>query len=167
MNCEQARTRWHLRFDEGAEDAELEDHLESCAPCREYAGQMDRLAGVLEELRVETESVVSRPAGLSVDQRVGVPQRLRWVSARRFMRIAAAVVLLVGGGVLYYSSQRATVEPGAFPAEVGPPDPRIGISLRAETAERFMAVAKPTSEPDVQLYWLYPKMKAERSENRS
>ena len=167
MNCEEARRRWHERFDGGAEDAELEDHLESCASCRQYVEQMDRLAGVLDELRVETESVVSRPAGLSVDQRVGVSRRLRWASARRFMRLAAAVAVLVGGGVLYYSIDRVTVPPPVAPGKVEPLDPRIGISLRAETAERFMAVAKPTSEPDVQLYWLYPKMKSKRSENRS
>ena len=167
MNCEEARTRWHVRFDEGGEDAGLEDHLESCASCREYAGQMDRLAGVLDQLRVETESIVSRPAGLSANERVEAPQRMSWAYARRFVRIAAAVAVLVGGGVLYHSSQRQTVGPGVSSGEVEPLDPRFGISLRAETAERFMAVAKPTSEPDVQLYWLYPKMKSKRSEDRS
>ena len=167
MNCEEARPRWHERFDGGAKDAELEDHLEFCASCREYAGQMDRLAGVLDELRVETESVVSRAVGLSADERVKSPQRMSWVFARRFMRIAAAVAVLVGGGVFYYSSHRVPVGPGVSTGEVGLADPRIGISLRAETAERFMAVAKPTSEPNVQLYWLYPKMKSKRSEDRS
>ena len=106
MNCEEARARWHERLDGGGEDAGLEEHLESCASCREYAGQMDRLAGVLDELKVETESVVSRPVGLSADERVKAPQRMNWVFARRFMRIAAAVAVLVGGGVLYYSSHR-------------------------------------------------------------
>ena len=167
MNCDEARTRWHKRFDGGAKDAELEDHLESCASCREYAGQMDRLVGVLNQLRVETESVVSRPVGPSADERVQTPQRSNWAYARRFMRIAAAVAVLVGGGVLYYSSHRAPVGPGVSPGKVERLDPRIGISLRAETAERFMAVAKPTSEPNVQLYWLYPKMKSKRSDDRS
>jgi hypothetical protein len=128
---------------------------------------MDRLADLLDELRVETESVVSRPVGPLSSAGSGAPRRWSWGFVGRVARIAAAVAVLVSGGILYYSTYRAAVNNDTVPRSVEPLDPRVGISLRAETAERFMAVAKPTSEPDVQLYWLYPKMKSKRSENRS
>ena len=118
MNCEEARARWHERLDGGGEDAGLEEHLESCASCREYAGQMDRLAGVLDELKVETESVVSRPVGLSADERVKAPQRMNWVFARRFMRIAAAVVVLVGGAFFIIPVTRRRWAPGHLPVRL-------------------------------------------------
>ena len=166
MNCEEARERWHVRFDEEIEDAKLSGHLDSCGACRQYAAQMDRLAGVLDDLRQETETIVSAPARPATSEQPRGPARTGLRFTWRLTRIAAAVAILVAG-TSYFWSHRATLRPVVSPGESAPPDPRIGISLRGETAQRFMAVTKPTSEPEVQLYWLYPKIEPDRSEDRS
>ena len=183
MNCEEARTRWHQQLEEPQEAAELARHLAECAACQQYTAEMQRIVDVLDELRRDTESIVSRAPAPSAREDGGEPQwwNPRWVTS--LTRAAAVLAILVGGGALYYASQRAmwgpvdtddtvkvvtdsTPEPCEAVVET-PSDPRLGISLRAESAKRMLAVAQPTSQPDVQMYWLYPVSARENSDDSS
>ena len=173
MNCEEAQTRWHQRLEEPHEDAELAGHLAECAACRRYTVEIQSIVGVLGELRRDTESIVSRGPAPPASEVSGEPLRRNPRSVTRMIRAAAAAIaILVGGGLVYYASRQvnrspyvtdgtvevvtdSTLAPGDAVAET-PSDPRIGISLRAESAKRLLAVAQPTSQPDVQMYWLYP-----------
>lgn len=68
---------------------------------------------------------------------------------------------------MYLSSVDRSGSPGDSPSitgSAGPTaprvipfeDPRLGISLRGETEKRYLAVARPASQANVQVFWLYP-----------
>lgn len=167
MNCDEARQRWNDRLDENRPDPALDRHLASCGACRLYGQQMSRITDVLGVLRNETELIVSEStAGLSGDTRF---RRLsHW---RVFMRpatgIAAAIALLVGASLLYVSGRPEVIPSNAGSSvgdqshEQGSPTmssvpPRLGITLRGDSARRFLAVARPAAQDNVQVFWLYP-----------
>lgn len=167
MNCDEARQRWNDRLDENRPDPALDRHLASCGACRLYGQQMSRITDVLGVLRNETELIVSEStAGLSGDTRF---RRLsHW---RVFMRpatgIAAAIALLVGASLLYVGGRPAVIPGNAGPSVVDHPhgqgsptmasvSPRLGITLRGDSARRFLAVARPAPQDNVQVFWLYP-----------
>lgn len=171
MNCDEARQRWNNRLDENRPDPALDRHLASCGTCRLYGEQMSRITDVLGGLRNEAELIVSEStAGLSGDTRF---RRLsHW---RVFMRpatgIAAAIVLMVGASLLYVGGRPAVIpgEVGSSAVDrshgrgsptLGSVSPRLGITLRGESARCFLAVARPAPQDNVQVFWLYPTLAA-------
>lgn len=168
MNCDEARQRWHDRFDEDRDDPALDSHLASCEACRCYAGQMGRIADVLDELRDQTESVVLRQEGGAPDQGEAHGRRSWRVFLRPAMGIAAAIAVAIGASLFYVTDREGiTVDPVGPPMEDQPrvdatqlssASPRLGISLRGESAQRLMAVAQPVSQDNVQVFWLYPTL---------
>jgi hypothetical protein len=171
MNCEEARKRWHECFDDRTEDAALSDHLQACAPCRRYAADMDSLTSALDDLRVETEEIVSSvPGEGSKPSRIVIkPIRLRW--GGRLLRMAAAIALVVAAG-LYVRHVNTVRKPGeAKPiareiqqAEIQP----VRLTLQGESAEQYLSVQSSGkgNEP-VQVIWLYPLPKRTVSEQES
>ena len=167
MNCDEARQRWNNRLDEDRPDPALDRHLASCGACRLYGEQMSRITDILGELRNETELIVSEsPARLPGDARF---RRLSpWgVFMRPATGIAAAIVLLVGASLMYVGHRPAVIPHDAGSSVVDlshgqesptrdSVSPRLGITLRGESARRFLAVARPASQDNVQVFWLYP-----------
>jgi len=172
MNCEEAKGRWHEVFDEGASDRAADEHVRDCAECRRYVDHMTRIADMLGELHRETESVVSHRDSLERHQAprriVAIPfGRLGWLSA-------AAMVGLAVGVALYFQGAEAD-RPGAGRGDFQVTSDqssdveatKLGLSLHGVSAERYLIVARPVSEPNVQLYRLYPALRHEENEATS
>ena len=173
MNCQQARQAWHRRWDDDVVDPSADEHFRSCQPCRAYHAQMDALAGALDELREETESMVSRRGA------VQTPAAGRsWSSMLRPLTRIAAVLALVLTAGLYFSWQQVGNEPMGFSPLAGNMNVSddsddfvivastvkdvTEITLQGESANRYLAVATPTSQPGVKLFWLYPTVGEQR-----
>lgn len=166
MNCEEAQERWHQRRDEDRADAdpdrnpdhELDAHIASCQKCRAYDAEMRLVAGALDELAAEP--LPQRETTTRVRPTIQVYGRL--------FRVAAMIALLVGASWWITNSMppRAAQETETKIVEAQASDPsierhsrggtRIGLSLRGESAGKYLALRRPTSVSNVQLYWLYP-----------
>ncbi len=152
MNCEEAHARWHQRLDENGNDPQLDEHLRSCETCRRYGDEMSLITQALGELRQETEAIGSHgtPATRALVIRGPWPRAIRSLGA-----VAAAVAIIVTGSV-FYTPDRNAPPPGAT---VGPVAAvRLGLSLRGESATKFMVVTERTSDPNVQVFRLYPRL---------
>lgn len=79
------------------------------------------------------------------------------------LRIAAAVLLTVGVGLWYGMERTVTLVDRNIVSAM----PAMGITLRAESREQFIAVASPGQEPNVQTYWLYPMVNVNEGRNGS
>ena len=158
MNCADARTRWHRRFDDGIPDAELDAHLAACTECRDYDTQMRRQMALLAALRNETDSLTASPAAITSPQQPTVWSRMLRVGA-----MAASIALLF---VVYSVVPRTTVAPrdtqqaANEPTQASILSPPIGLSLRGQSATQLLAVAAPSNDPNVQIFWLYPRLDA-------
>ena len=168
MNCDEARQRWHLSLDSGQEDVELSGHILSCDACRAYDSQMRRLVGALDDLRKESEEVTSQDeAAVRIRTRPSVGSR-GYGAGLRLMRVAAVLVLIVAGGLYFgnrYLGEKCRPTPIARSA--GSEVHRLTLQLRGESAEKYLVVSTPTSEADVQMFWLYPLLRSEGSDDRS
>jgi len=165
MNCEQARLAWHRRCDDGVADPAVDEHLRVCDDCRAYHRQMDAIEGALDELRADTESIVSR----RLDRKSQL-QRRTWFSTVLPLARIAAVLAVAAALAWYFASTRFTNqqsgtdrltnssnnEDETVATIVPPPDDVTEITLQGESASRYLAVATPTSRPGVKLFWLYP-----------
>ncbi len=152
MNCNDARKRWHLRFDDGGADRALDEHLGRCAACRAYAAQMSDLCAALERIRDETEAAPENAAHSQA-----APRQTGWI-IRLAPGIAAAAMIALA--LLAYRPGIAPPtkdSPVATPATEGP---ALGITLKDESKSRLIAVATATGNPDVQMYRLYPRLSA-------
>jgi len=155
MNCNDARERWHLRFDDGGADRALDEHLAHCAACRAYAVQMSYLCAALERLRDETEQA---PAPESDAHSQAAPRRRSSVIRLAPGLAAAAMIALA-----FFVNRPGIVPPAKdFPVVTAAPieGPALGITLKAESKSRLIAVATATGNPDVQMYRLYPRLSA-------
>ncbi|MCH7873177.1 MAG: hypothetical protein IID33_15895 [Planctomycetes bacterium] len=129
---------------------------------------MDALAGALGELREESASIVSRRGA----PQTPVPRRSWSSMLRPLTRIAAALALVATAGLYFASSHRSgngviscgplvgnmnvADESEVFASAVSPAKNVTQITLQGESANRYLAVATPTSQPGVKLFWLYP-----------
>ena len=164
MDCINARQRWHRRHDEGASDGELDAHLASCESCRVYAAGMQRLVGLMDELREDTEHLV--PPAIVANLHSAPRPRRAWStpSVRNLLRIAATIVIIIGAGLWFRMPERLMLVDRTTETAV----PALqGITLRAESRERFIAVAAPSHEPNVQTFWLYPMVNVTEGQNGS
>jgi hypothetical protein len=171
MNCEEARKRWHECFEDRTEDAGLSDHLRVCAPCHRYVADMDALTSALDDLRVETEEIVSSVSGEAGESsRIVIkPIWLRW--GERVLPVAAAIAMVVAAG-LYVRHVNTARKPSGErriarkiqPAEIQP----VRLTLQGKSAERYLTVQSSGkgNEP-VQVIWLYPLPKRTVSEQES
>jgi len=163
MNCTRAQQLWHDRFDDrlsGGAEAGLAAHLASCGACRRYHADMDRLADGLERLRVLSEQALAAPEQDRYRPAGRVRQRLWW-RATGLTRVAAAVALFVAGSA-YISrelAQRGVPRPGSeretvarLPEEA---EYSASLTLTGESAELYLAVARPSGDPRVHVFWLY------------
>lgn len=163
MNCKKARQRWHTRLDKGVIDAELDRHLADCEACRTYAAGMERLVGLMDELHEDTEALIPSVSPEVAHHAYRIERGWSPTITRRFLRIAAAVVLTVSAGLWYRAEQSPTVVERHPSTAVS----TTGITLRAESRNRYIAVAVPSTEPNVQTYWLYPSVTVTESQDRS
>jgi hypothetical protein len=132
---------------------------------------MDSLTSALDDLRVETEEIVSSGPGEGSESSRTVikPTRLRW--GGRLLRIAAAIALVVAAG-LYVRHVNTAQKPSGErrtarktqPAEIRP----VRLTLQGKSAERYLTVQSSGkgNEP-VQVIWLYPLPKRTVSEEES
>lgn len=171
MNCSEARAMWHDRLDEVHRDARLDQHLAQCEPCDRYCKDMDEIVGALDSLRLETEGVISTVRPGDTAKKRKEPSR-KWRRPAILLRVAAALAFTVTLG-LYFGRMVAITDTDVEPSDkvvLRPPDhdnagptshnpPSLGITLGKASAERMMAVALPTSNPNVQMYRVYPKRK--------
>jgi hypothetical protein len=125
---------------------------------------MERLVGLLDELRDDTKSLASSVTEVGLHT---APRRRRqWTTTngRTLLRIAAGIVIVFGAGLGY----RAGRNPAAVDRHTGiPVSVTAGITLREESHDRFIAVAAPSDEPNVQTFWLYPSVAVTESRDRS
>ena len=105
MNCEQARQAWHRRHDDGVTEPSAAQHLQTCDACRSYHAQMDAIAHGLDELREESDSIVSRRG----QSRATGPRRMRMFVAHPLTRVAA--VLVLGVTVATYVASNRSMQP--------------------------------------------------------
>lgn len=148
MNCESYRTQWHEHADgelSGADAAALHEHAAHCDACRRYDAQMRAVFAGLDRLR-------DRPLALT-------PSRRR-IHTFAPARIAAAVVLFIGASWLLSSAVRDDTPPNgrveqlaSRPQDAGIAEP--SFELTGESATTYLAMARPSSEPTVRMYWLY------------
>lgn len=182
MNCEQARHRWHHALDTGETDDELEAHLAACSSCHQYAEEMGRVVGALDELRDGSEPVAGlSSAVLYAHGRLSPQPASRW-SVYRMGRIAAMIAVVVTISA-YFAYQNSEIVPSAGPGITagitpdrlvfsGPSSGSVsghapaakrllGITLRGGSAKRYVAVSTPSGGSSVQIYWLYRKLPGE------
>ena len=169
MNCERARARWHRRYDEGVADPELVEHLALCAACCRYACEMDSLVAVMAELRTDSECVtLSHKAAGRVDPARG-GSSVRRIRATHLMRLAAAFGIAVGAWMYAAMDGRPGLEPAR--RDQRPPAARsdlvLGVSLRGLSAERMLAVSRPSGHPNVEIVWLYSTIDVTSPADRS
>jgi hypothetical protein len=170
MNCNEARKRWHLRFDDEGRDEELDAHLSLCASCREYDREMRQLADALDELRVGSDDPGAWSDRPPETRAAGVARSPWFARPLGLLRVAAVLALVVGGG-LYFGSLLARpggdVKTNDAPngAQVAAWSDPPTLRLSDQSAEKYLAVAAPTSQADVQVIWLYPRLSSGDSED--
>ena len=173
MNHEQARQRWHDRTDQGSLDAELEAHLDQCASCRAYVGEMETVIRVLDTARRETERIEARPARQPAQHR-DQGDRRRIVRFPTWLRAAAMIAVVIG--VSYVALRVSKTETATDrPPQVADrgdgksdtPQHSFGLTLQGESAGRTMVVADPISTPEVQVYWLYSSLSQPPGEGKT
>lgn len=161
MDCQEAQRYWNEGCDGAAVQPSVTQHFRECPACRRYAVQMTRLLAMLDSLRQETDTI--RASRLTA---VGPARLRRSTRVRSLWRVgslsAAAALALTIGVSIFFETRPANRGPRAQSTQaVGTSvaEAPMGISLRGESTERFMAVAQPTSVPDVQVFRLYPTLR--------
>jgi len=171
VNCEQAKQAWHDARDGVLADPAAGAHLAGCRECRAYCEQMTAIDGLLDELRIDSENVVSSRVS------TGSARPVRTLRFHRAWLAAAAVAAAVGlgwivAGLVGGGGQRMVERDGpagqlgandAVPGDSAETldDERRPVSvtrvvLVGETSDRYLAVPAKTSQAGVKLYWLYP-----------
>jgi hypothetical protein len=148
MNCETYRAQWHERADgerSAADAAALDQHAAECDECRRYDAQMRAVFAGLDRLR-------DRPLMMS-------PRR-HGTHTFAPLRVAAAIALFVGASWVLSIGlrERVPVSPDAAMVDADAPGGEEAVpslTLTGESAKTYLAMAKPSSRPNVRMYWLY------------
>jgi predicted anti-sigma-YlaC factor YlaD len=157
MDCIGARELVQRQCDgEGTptEAAGLAIHLSTCEACRLYARQMQELLSGLDELRRET-------AGIAVSRaRTTDPRHKRWSLVRwaGWLSAAAAIAAVLLARTTWNPRPSPSATQVASPA-VATNEATCQVDLEAESAENFIAVEQPTSQPRVRVYMLVPTVR--------
>jgi len=172
MNCDEAKQRWHDQLDDGRQDSQLAEHLARCASCARYAAQMETVLCGLDELRIQSEL---HPAVGDWDGRATrYGRRVRWFRPLAIGRAAAMIALCIGAyswlepggarrsvesdvvqsGVVTTNRAARVPSPTAGP-DAGSQAASLGMTLRGKSATQFLAVAQPTTSPDILMFRLY------------
>lgn len=178
MNCEHARQAWHDARDFGVTDPELTHHLESCEPCRVYFGQMGAIDTWLDELRCETERMVSdrewppvKAGGFTVSRvrpmwraaaMIALAVGLSWAAVGMWR--AGHLFRIVGGGDVPPGLTNESISNAGGPAvaiDAPPPARATRVVLTGDTSGRYLAVEHQTSQPAVKFYWLFSTLGAD------
>lgn len=161
--CEQARDAWHDLRDEMLADVDsrrraergLESHLAQCAACAEYVRQMRGIASGLERLREQADAAMPpRPVS----------------SVRRGWRLFSLAAGGIAAALFFALLLRLPSAPPAprviqpTPASDAPAREAITansgpVELSGTTAERFMSVERPTSQVNVRVIELLPRVR--------
>ena len=156
MRCEDARKRWHRRWDDGVVDTPLDQHLDRCEACRRYGQEMSHVTSLLDQVRLDTDRIVSqRASGPTIPMRVTLRSSLRrWV--KPVIGIAAAIAL-VATAPTYFKNEapRSTDTPLVVSKSATP----LGMTLQGDIAKHYVVVSKPVAQSNVQVFWLYPTLK--------
>jgi hypothetical protein len=90
------------------------------------------------------------------------------------LRLAAMIALIMGVYGVYRTYRnpppRVVLHDGArrpSPDPASPDGVDLGITLQAESAKTMLAVAVPTDQANVQMYWLYPSLEALADSNQA
>ena len=162
MNCNEAIERWNERLDTGGRDPALDGHLASCDECSRYVDQMSVMLAGLDGLREETKCITARDTTAT-----GSPSRRRgrsgWYAVvRPFTGLAAAIAVALGASMFFRADRGGFQERNGATVQVTGTDradpPTLGISLRGDSADRYLVVNRPASRPGVQMFWLYPSV---------
>jgi hypothetical protein len=134
---------------------------------------MRRLTTALAELREQTEPI--RAQGTA-----GKPLARR-TSLGALLRVAALIAIVAGAFAIVLNLRPSPIRPLRVEREPLPRpsdaidarsqtagvqpvrQPALGLTLRGESAQMMLAVAVPTAEPNVQMYWLYPTLRGDGS----
>ena len=154
MNCEQARELWHDHIDGLADTAaaEFDSHASACDACRIWREEMRRVAGVLDELRVQTERIGTDPIILRPRRRIAP-----WWTIGR---IAAGIALMIGAGAYVYNNRTPTNGGDTSrPIVVVPPPLTVPVPasmvLTGTSENQYISVRHETSSPNVHIFRLY------------
>lgn len=158
MTCDQVRKRWHVCHDDGHDDPEVDSHLASCDACQRYVHLMSQIVDTLDDLHEATESIEARPSFEPLSRPTRRARIYRHVLGRRLAAIAAVVAIAIAASLYYGTHPGSRTQPVDIQTESFS-DKRIGISLRGESANRYLAVAVPKSQENVQMFWLYPSLR--------
>jgi len=168
MSCPDWEEKIALQVEGDLAAAEVERHLESCAPCRDFAEGLRQSLGMLREAHREPLADADFAAVRArVLERVQVKRRWIWWPA---WAGAAAVAALVGWLWLSPASQ-APPEAGQRPAppviaQVSAPAPVMAQAEQAPRKHRGrrrapvppptepLVVKLITDDPDVVIYWI-------------
>lgn len=169
MNCKEAIARWNQRLDTGGRDPALDGHLATCEECSRYVRQMSVMLASLDGLREETECITAGEA-TAPDSRSQRRGRRGWYYVLRPLTgLAAAIAVALGASMFFRADQGSFQERNGARAQVTGIDradpPTLGISLRGDSADRYLVVSRPASRPGVQMFWLYPSVASLASGN--
>ena len=155
MNCEEAKRHWHERFDGALPDDGFEEHVRRCDACRRYVTEMGLITQSLDELRRDTEAIVSRVRDDADTWRIRrASVRTGWLRAAG--GIAAMIAVTIAAWA-YLSPTTRPLQSDTPVAKINDSSPTpLGITLRGQSARRFLAVAEATGDANVQLFHLYP-----------
>lgn len=182
ISCEEARQRWLRVVDERVEDADASEHVSTCTACRQYAESMSKLIGGLHALKEATNEVhLSETSWTGVG-----PELRPRVLRLRVMRTAAMIALVVGAVSIGRQMLRSPSGDHKAPAgasrladgssnagdsprdsasntanSTGRGDASVltsfaSLTLNGDTGRRFVSVAQSSTDPQVEVIWLYP-----------
>ncbi len=120
---------------------------------------MTSVLSSLDGLQLETDQIVSRD-DRSIERPPGSEGLRSWRPVlRSAMGIAAVLALVITASLFFAVSEPTGGGRNGTPGGpiVEEPTP-LGLTLRGKAAQRLVAVAQPTSQPNVQVFWLYPTL---------
>lgn len=155
MECRQAQLAMNALVDDELgpdQRARLDRHLQACPSCRIDARRMQRLRAGLDRLRERDPAPAAPPQGVRPPPRVKTV-RLSIQTARAAAIVAAAIGLAVFG---WRTVTPWLGQPAAQPEQARAAwTPASGVTLLRESDAQYLAVALPSSKPNVRIVRLF------------